>query len=208
MKTIWDNIGNTPVESVAIGDLFPNHKYKNNKISALEKNGELIRLKKGLYVPSSRMTERRLSLELIANHIYGPSYVSMNTALRFYGLIPERVYRICSMTMKHSRTFTNSLATFEYVHSDPAVFSIGIRCVNEDDTFFLIASPEKALCDLISNISGLNLRYQKEIMIWLEEDIRFDTDALADFDVEILKAYAQVGKKKNTINQLIKLLEK
>lgn len=208
MKTIWDDIKNTPIESAAIGDLFPSHKYKNNKISALEKKGELIRLKQGLYVPSPRMTGWRLSLELIANHLYGPSYVSMNTALRYYGLIPERVYRICSMTMKHSRTFTNSLATFEYVHADSTVFSIGIRCINEDDTYFLIASPEKALCDLIANISGLNLRYRKEIITWLEEDIRFDTDALADFDIEILKAYAKVGKKKNMINQLIKLIEK
>ena len=161
MKTIWNDIGNTPIDSVAIRDLFPEYKYKNNKISALEKKGELIRLKQGLYVPATKMTERRLSLELIANHIYGPSYVSMDTALRFYGLIPESVYRICSMTMKHSRSFTNSLGIFEYVHSDPAIFSIGIRYINEENTVFLIASPEKALCDLISNTSGLNLRYRK-----------------------------------------------
>lgn len=208
METIWKEIKNTPIDSASLGELFPKHKYKNNKISALEKRGELIRLKQGLYVPATRMTGRRLSLELIANHLYGPSYVSMSTALRFYGLIPESVYCICSMTMKHSRTFTNSLATFEYIHTDPTVFSIGIRSVIEDDTSFLIASPEKALCDLIANIPRLNLRFRKEITVWLEEDIRFDTDALTEFDIDVLKEYAKVGKKKNMINQLIKLIEK
>ena len=71
METIWKEIKNTPIDSASLGELFPKHKYKNNKISALEKRGELIRLKQGLYVPATRMTGRRLSLELIANHLYG-----------------------------------------------------------------------------------------------------------------------------------------
>ena len=77
----------------------------------------------------------------------------------------------------------------------------------EDGTSFVIATPEKALCDLISNISHLNLRYKKEILVWLEEDIRFDMDELYNLDTSILREYAKVGKKSNMINQLIKIIE-
>ena len=70
-----------------------------------------------------------------------------------------------------------------------------------------MASPEKALCDLIADTSHLNLRYRKEILVWLEEDIRFDMDELFHFDTGILREYAKVGKKKTMINQIINIIE-
>ncbi len=207
-KNIWKDIGNTPVDFSTLAEFFPKHKSKYNKISALEKNNTLLRLKQGLYVPSSQASELLLSEGLIANHLYAPSYVSLQYALRFYGLIPEQVFTVTSTTIKRSRTFQNSLARFEYVHINEAAFHIGIRIErNVNGTSFLIATPEKALCDLIANTSYLNLRYKNEILSWLEEDIRFDMDALFRFDTSILREYAKVGKKKNMINQLIKIIE-
>lgn len=103
--------------------------------------------------------------------------------------------------------FHNALSWFEYVHIDEKVFPIGVRTITMDDSTFLMASPEKALCDLISNISYLNLRYRDEILVWLEEDVRFDMDELFRFDTNIMREYARVGPKKNMINQLIKIIE-
>ena len=208
VKNIWKDIGDTPVDFSTLASLFPEHAYKYNKISALEKDGTLMRIKQGLYVPNPEITGKHLSEPLIANHLYGPSYVSLHYALRYYGLIPEGVFTVTSMTLKRSRVFDTPLARFSYVHSDSDVFPIGIRVEkNENGSSFLIASPEKALCDLISNIPYLNLRYKNEILEWLEEDIRFDMDEFSHFDTTILKEYAKVGKKKNMINQLIKILE-
>lgn len=206
-NNIWTEIGNTPVDFGMLASLFPEYKCKYNKISALEKKDNLLRLKQGLFAPHPNCSGQLLSTELIANHLYGPSYISLQYALRFYGLIPERVYTVTSMTIKHSRVFYNSLARFEYVHIDEKAFLIGIRAVTMDDATFLIASPEKALCDLIADISHLNLRYKNEILVWLEEDIRFDMDELFHFDTNILREYAKVGKKKDMINQLIKIIE-
>lgn len=209
MNNIWTKIGNTPLDYAAVASLFPDYKCKYNKVSALEKKGDIIRLKQGLYVPNPDLSGKQLSLFVIGNNLYGPSYISLQSALRYYGLIPERVYTICSMTMKRSQMFYNDLARFEYVHVDKDVFPIGVRVETLDDgTAFLIATPEKALCDLISNISHLNLRYKKEILIWLEEDIRFDMDELFNFDTSILREYARVGKKKNMINQIINIIER
>jgi len=207
MKNPLIQFGNVPVDFAAVASLFPEIKCKHNKVSALEKKGDLIRLKQGLFVLHPNLTGQLLSTELVANYIYGPSYISLQYALRFYGLIPERVYTVTSMTTRHSRVFYNSLGRFEYVHVDEKAFPIGVRAVTMDNATFLIASPEKALCDLIANISHLNLRYRKEILVWLEEDIRFDMDELFHFDTNILKAYAKVGKKKNMINQIVKIIE-
>ena len=208
MKNPLIQFGNTPVEFAAVASLFPEIKYKHNKISSLEKRGDLIRLKQGLYVVHPDVSQKSLSLFLIGNHLYGPSYISLQSALRHYGLIPEQVFTICSMTTKPTQIFRNSMARFEYVHTDETVFPIGLR---EETTAsgasILMASPEKALCDLIADISNLNLRYRKEILVWLEEDLRFDMDEFFHFDTGILREYAKVGKKKTMINQLIKIIE-
>ena len=208
MKNPLTQFGNTPMEFAAVASLFPEIKCKHNKVSALEKRGDLIRLKQGLYVSNSQVSGQRLSEVLVANHLYGPSYVSLQYALRYYGLIPEQVFMVTSMTLKHSMFFYTPLARFDYVHIDDDAFPIGIReAKTENGSSFLIATPEKALCDLISTISYLNLRYKKEILVWLEEDLRFDMDEFFHFDTSILREYAKVGKKKNMINQLIKIIE-
>ncbi len=204
----WTAYGNIPMDFAAVASLFPKIKCKHNKISALEKSGDLIRLKQGMYVAQSYLSGQQLSSFLIGNNLYGPSYISLQSALRYYGLIPEFVFTTCSMTMKPSRVFYNSLGCFEYVHIDRETFPIGVREVTyENGTTILIASPEKALCDLISDIRHLNLRYKNEILVWLEEDIRFDMDELVHFDTSIMREYAKVGKKKNMILQLIKIIE-
>ena len=207
MKNPLAQFGNVPVDYATVASLFPEIKYKHNKISALEKRGDLIRLKQGWYVVNPDVSQKQLSLFLIGNNLYGPSYISLQSALRYYGLIPEQVFTICSMTTKPTQILRNSLACFEYVHTDPKVFPIGIREVRFADASILMATPEKALCDLIADISHLNLRYRKEILVWLEEDVRFDMDELFHFDTGIMREYAKVGKKKEMINQLIKIIE-
>lgn len=208
MKNPLVQFGNMPVDFAAVASLFPEIKYKHNKVSALEKRGDLIRLKQGLYVTHPDVSQKTLSLFLIGNNLYGPSYISLQSALRYYGLIPEHVFTICSMTTKPTQIFHNSLARFEYVHTDAEVFPIGLReVVIAEGMSVLMASPEKALCDLIADISHLNLRYRNEIQVWLEEDVRFDMDELFHFDTGILREYAKVGKKKTMINQLIKIIE-
>src|SRR5688572_9123494 len=81
--------------------LLKDYKRPNDKIHELQKSGILQPLKKGLYIAGPSLNTNRLPEPLlIANHILGPSYVSADTALSYYGLIPERVYEITSMTTK------------------------------------------------------------------------------------------------------------
>ena len=199
-------IGVIPVTTSIIESFYPDLKSAEKKVVWLEKNGYIIRLKRGLYVVNPEYTGKRLSNELIANHLYAPSYVSMSTALRYYGLIPEAVYVNQSMTVKHSRSFQTPIGNYDYKCISRGAFAVGVRTEHVADYSFLIASPEKALCDLIANSSKVNLRYMKDVENYLENDIRMDMEEFMKFDPRVLEEYIKVGKKADSIATLLKFL--
>lgn len=199
-------IGVIPVTTSIIESFYPDLKSAEKKVVWLEKNGYIIRLKRGLYVVNPEYTGKRLSNELIANHLYAPSYVSMSTALRYYGLIPEAVYVNQSMTVKHSRSFQTHVGNYDYKCISREAFAVGVKTERVADYAFLIASPEKALCDLIANSSKVNLRYMKDVENYLENDIRMDMEEFMKFDPRVLEEYIKVGKKADSIATLLKYL--
>lgn len=201
------NIGNVPFDLNVLASVFPETKHIIEKARRLDSDGKIIRLKKGLYVASPEETGKVLNRNLIANHIYGPSYVSLQTALRHYGLIPERVHLIQSLTTKHSRSFETPVGSFDYESCSKEYFPIGVKPEKENDITYLMATPEKALCDLINYSKGVNLRFMKDVAIYLEKDIRFDMDALSGFDISILENCAAFSRKTQNINTLIKYIK-
>jgi hypothetical protein len=207
VKSPLEQLGNIPVTAATLESLFPDIKGGNQKIRLLERDKQVIRLKRGLYVCSPEVTGIPLSTELIANHLYTPSYVSMSSALRYYGLIPEQVYVMQSMTLKHSRDFDTPVGRYEYTHIPKGSFPIGLSSIRKSGYAFVIATPEKALCDLVANSPGVNLRYPKDAAIYLEEDIRLDLNDFRQMNPAILESYAKVGKKADSIRTLLKLLK-
>lgn len=201
------NIGNVPFDLNVLSSVYPETKHIVEKARRLESDGKIIRLKKGLYVASPKETGKVLNRNLIANHIYGPSYVSLQTALRHYGLIPERVHLTLSLTTKHSRSFETPLGNFDYECCSKEYFPIGVRPEKDNDITYLIATPEKALCDLINYSKGVNLRFMKDVALFLEEDIRFDMDTLSELDIDIFENCATYSRKTQNINTLIKYIK-
>lgn len=208
MNNVLEEIGNIPVTASTLESFFPHIKGGNQKVRWLERNGEIIRIKRGFYVISPEVTGKALSTELIANHLLAPSYVSMSSALRYYGLIPEAVYTMQSMTVKHSKNFDTPLGRFEYICTSRESFPIGVTSIRKEDYSFMMAAPEKALCDLIANSPKVNLRYMKEAETYLEEDIRMDMEDFMQMDSEVFEAYSRVGKKAESIRILLKLLRR
>lgn len=132
----------------------------------------------------------------------------MESALRFYGLIPERVFNTVSMTLKRSRSFKDQFGLFSHISCPANYYSIGISPVVQDNYSFLIASPEKALCDQIVYTPKLRLRSIKLLQTYLKEGIRFDMDAFFKMDISVFEKCAKVRKKKTEITNIIKLLRK
>lgn len=201
-------LSNIPVSMATLASLFPDIKAGGHKVRSLERNGNLLRIKKGLYVVSPIVTRVPLSPELIANHVYAPSYVSMHSALRYYGLIPEAVYSIQSMTIKHTRCFDTPLGRFDYTCMSREAFPVGVTIINKQTYTFLMATPEKALCDLIANSTNVNLRYLKDVERFLSEDLRMDLDDFRNMDITVFERYVEVGKKPTSIQSIIKYLKK
>ena len=208
MVRTLEAFSNIPVSTVALASLFPDNKAGGEKVRSLEQKEYVIRLKRGLYVVNPEVSRTSLSLELIANRLYAPSYVSMSSALRYYGLIPETVYTIQSMTVKHSRSFDTPVGHFEYSSINREAFHLGVTIINKQTFAFLMASPEKALCDLIANSPKVNLRYIKDVERFLEEDIRLDMDEFFKMDASVFEQYIEVGKKASSIQTLLKYLKK
>src|SRR3989338_1236167 len=105
----------------------------------------LLKLKKGVYLLRN---EANPDLNWIANQLYEPSYISLEYALSFYDLIPERVVDITSITTLKTKTFQNELGHFVYRHLNPKAFR-GFKKMEDSQQPFLIAEPEKAVVDFL-----------------------------------------------------------
>ena len=175
------------------------------KITQLLKAGELIRVKKGLYVLSKDNQPETYSPEVLANLIYGPSYISTEYALAFYQLIPERVETITSLTSKKKdKIFKTPLGCFTYRYQNIKVYSQGFTQVAYGATGFLIATPEKALADSLY-YKKLDLKNPKELKSFLIEDMRVDWALIQKFSVPKIKRIAALMEHP-PVSMLVELL--
>ena len=211
---ILEKFGNIPIDNSILYEAIGNYSFPRNKVATMEKRGEIIRLKNGLFVISPEISRKSISRELIANHLYGPSYVSYETALAFYGLIPEKVYVVRSATFRRAKQFENSLGRFEYIVVPQDYYSIGLsqqtvknQYTAEPEYTFLIASPEKALCDLILATKHLNVKSKKAMQAFLEDDFRIDFSVLQNVDTEIVRQCIEAGRKKVEMELLFGLFQ-
>lgn len=147
------------------------------KIKRMVKNGELIPLTRGIYEDN-----KNTSSFYLAGAIYGPSYISFNAALSYYGLIPEAVYTITNATCNKlkKKQYRNFFGTFTYRDIPVDAFSYGIEIVEKDGYSFLIATKEKALCDKLYDMPLL--KSQKELVQLLFVDMRIDEDEFEKFN--------------------------
>jgi predicted transcriptional regulator of viral defense system len=161
------------------------HEYAQPrmKISGMLAKGDIVRVKKGLYILGDSLRRQPFCRELLANLIYGPSYVSLEYALHYHGLTPERVETLTSVTSGRSRTFDSPVGNFSYRMIPMEAFRTGMDQVELDDgRSFLIAIPEKALADRIVADRGAGISSQKELHNYLLADLRIDPANLCRLD--------------------------
>ncbi|MCD6027227.1 MAG: hypothetical protein K0R08_1746 [Solimicrobium sp.] len=174
--------------------LLTEYAHPRDKISAWLNSGELIRVKKGLYIFGKQCALIPYSLEVLANLIYGPSAISLTYALAFYGLIPEQVTTITSITNKRNKAFSTSVGQFTYQYLNLTKYPVEIELAKySKQTHFLIASPEKALCDHI-HLTDRNMKLTtlEEVDRYLLYDLRIDESALRTFRVGKLNNISKV----------------
>ncbi len=139
-----ENLGNFGVISLSdIQKVDP--AFHRRRLNEWQSKGYIKKILRGYYLFSD-ITLNELRLFEIANKIYTPSYISLESAFSYYGLIPESVYGITSISTRKTNTFNTPAASFIY-HSVKSHLFWGYEIKNTDHTCFKIAVPEKALLD-------------------------------------------------------------
>lgn len=144
------------------------------QLSRWEKSGKIIQLKRSVYVLAKAYRKMDIYEPYVAGVLKKPSYISMEKALEYYGLIPEAVMVYTSVTTKRPGRFETKLGTFDYRHVKESLFwGYESASLNKQTAFF--ASPEKALLDYFylkeRNISA---DYLKEMRLQNTEKINPD----------------------------------
>ena len=172
--------------------------FDRNNFVRWTKNGLLIRLRQGYYTFPEYKGKPDIVL-YFANRIYRPSYVSLHTAMAFYGMIPEAVVQVTSVTSLKTASFSNDFGEYIYksVHQE-LMFGYDLKSVADRWTLQL-ARPEKALIDLLYLYPFYNTGQALE-------DLRLDEDYLQDdLDRKLLEKYT-LKIKNNALENRVQLL--
>ena len=182
----------------------PNPRPAKVQISRWEKSSKLIQLKRGLYLLADAYRKTEVYEPHIASLLKKPSYISLEKALEYHGLIPEAVAVWTSVTPKRQAKFTSKIGAFLYRHIKNALFwGYESVTVNKQTAFF--AAPEKALLDLIYlNDIKISSEYLEELR--LQNVTKINPDKLFEYAqkfkkpgilhaAEIIKKYIQFYKE-------------
>ncbi len=160
-------------------DGLKEYSHPRDKITDMLRKKMLIRVKKGIYVFGETYARGPFSREVLANMMYGPSYVSLDYALHYYALIPERVEAVTSVTCGRSRRFSTPVGLFLYRMIPMEAYQLGMDRVEiERGRSFLMATPEKALADKVREDRGTGIRTQEEMRSYLLDHLRIDPEGL------------------------------
>jgi len=152
-----------------------------DKLTRMVRDGEYIQITKGLYE-----TDRSTPGYLLAGSIYGPSYLSFEFALGYYGMIPEAVYAFTSATFEKGKkkTFKNPFGTYTYRDVPSRIYPMGLEIIEEGSYAFMIASREKAICDQLYKMRPVT--NYAELQNLLFADLRIDEQELKKINLENL----------------------
>ncbi len=188
-------------------DCLQGYKAPRAKLKHLLDIGALLRVKKGLYVLGSHVARHPYCLESLANLIYGPSYVSLEWACQYHGLIPERVEIVTNVTTKRSLTVDTPIRRFSYAHLHADIYPVGVALVEFPGGYqALVATKEKALCDLLMVRRG-RCRSLQQIRETLFEDLRVEETDLANLDLAVLEG-AYESHPHSAVQYLIEIVKK
>ena len=173
--------------------------FDRNNFVRWTKKGLLLRLRQGYYTFPEYKSKHDFIL-FFANRMYRPSYISLHTALAFYGIIPEAVVQITSVTSLKTASFNNDIGEYEYKSiREELMFGYDIKPIANGQSLQL-ARPEKAMLDLLYLYPFYNTEQEME-------NLRLDEDFLQDeLNLQLLRDYMLKFKSK-ALEKRVKLLK-
>ncbi len=172
--------------------------FHRRRLNEWQGKGYIKKLRRGHYMFSDLPLEER-TLYLMANKLYGPSYISFESALSYYGLIPEGIYAMTSVSTKKTSDFKTPLALFSYRNIKPALF-FGYRLGQYRAQSYKIAEIEKVFLDYLY----FHPKFADELDY---KGWRFNSeDFLAKADLDKLQKYTAAFKSKRFSSRVNKIM--
>jgi hypothetical protein len=148
--------------------------------------GEIVRIRRGLYCLADKYLPRKVDPLVLAQRIYGPSYISLEAALSRHGWIPEAVYAVTSVCQDRSRRFDTPVGLFHFARVPQAVLYAGVeRVAAAGGESFMLASPLKALADYVY-VQKCDWDSSRPVV----ESLRVEEDSLADLAADAFEQIA------------------
>jgi len=181
-------------DHLTIMDEMKRYASPRARLTRMLKSGTIIQVRRGLFVDNKNISPR-----VLAPLIYGPSYISFQYALQHFGLIPERVNIVTSATYNKNKDkmYHTPLGEFKYYYLPCTVYPYGIMKEEEDGFSYLLASPEKALCDTLYKASGINTIDDLELL--LLDDWRMVREDLLKLDSGFISFIAPLYHKRSLV---------
>lgn len=177
---------------------FP--EFNTNNLTRWVKKGLLVKLRNSYYAFPEYLEEPASSF-YIANKIYRPSYISLHSALAYYGLIPEAVVQVISVSTLKTVEFKNRFGTFSYKSFQPALMFGYEQKPFIKSLTILMAQPEKAVIDLLYFYPFYNSESEMKAL-------RFDEDLMHELiKLERLNEYTERIKSKALARRVKFLIE-
>lgn len=206
MQKLIEILRKWPKSFITSNDLIINLNTSFNSTHSLlkscTKKGYLIRLKRDFYLISSKIKDQKPDAFEIALMLYGPSYISFESALSYHGWIPEAVPIIACATSKRSKNFETEIGYFSYYHIPISIFHIGISSIKSNNSNIFIADPWKAIADYIY----IKKRNWKNI-IALSNDLRIEIENIQFSNQNLLSKLAETypnNRTKKTLQILLR----
>ncbi len=180
--------------TLSLMDQLSEYASPKARLTRLLKSGTYIQVRRGLCVDDPATPKQAL-----APLIYGPSYISFQYALSHYGLIPERATALTSASYGKNRDklFRTPLGEFRYWYLPTEVYPYGLRLEEEQGLSYLIASPEKALCDAVYKLPSVtSLKGMESLLL---SDWRMERESLLGLDSEFIAWIAPLYKRRSLL---------
>lgn len=188
VQTIKDTLPEDDITASDLAILFPgseHHRYGLVKRAIAQKN--IIPLRRGLYSMAAKHRRKPFNLNVVAQHVYGPSYISFESALSVHGWIPEAVMTTTSACTKRNRVFETPLGMFTYLKIPSKNFYRDTQIIASPAGSYFLARPWKAILDYVytfkKNWKGVaplvkSLRIEESNLVTLNE---YDIHSLDDY---------------------------
>lgn len=166
------------------------------------KKGVLVSIRRGVYAIGKPFRRTLPNAFQVAHTLYGPGYISFESALSYHQWIPEAVYTTSCATVKRAKVFDTPLGMFQYVHVPVSLCYLGVQRVGDGDEAFFMADPWKALAD---HYYAYNRNWNRPEDLCA--DLRIELEYMLESDLTMLQTLSEHYQSPKVRQFLSKILK-